>query len=83
MAEEKQAPTQATYSRSIVATGNTVATPIVVAGVIGYLATVIQAIWPAFPMPTDTQDLYIGLAAAGALTWWSSFSIRGTQVTKE
>lgn len=78
--EEKQAPTQATQTRSIVTAGNTVATPIIIAGVLGWAFQVIKSYSPDFPIPSETNLLYLGMAIAAGISYWSSYSIRGTKI---
>jgi len=80
MAEEKQEPTQATTTRSIVMAGNTVATPMVISGILGYVFDIVKSFYPLFPVPSETNLLYLGIAVAGCLSYWGSYSIRGTKV---
>jgi hypothetical protein len=77
----KQEPTGATYARSALTAGNTIATPVIAGGILGYVFRVIDTIWPTFVPPTEVECMYMGLAVAGVLGWWASFSVRGTKVT--
>lgn len=78
--EIKAEPTQATRTRSIVTAGNTVATPIIIAGVLSYVFEIVKSYSPTFPVPSQENLLYLGMAVAAGFSYWSSYSIRGTKV---
>jgi hypothetical protein len=79
-AEIKAEPTQATRTRSIVTAGNTGMTPVVVAGLLGWIFDIVKSYSPAFPAPSEANLLYLGIAVAAGLSYWSSYSIRGSKV---
>ena len=76
----KQTPTPATYTRAAVAGGSTMALPFAFQQVIGLIGGIIHDIWPAIREPSDAQSLAIGILLTGGITFWASFSIRGTKV---
>jgi hypothetical protein len=70
--EVKQSPSVSTAVRTGVVAGISLS-PVAVGPVLGYIFSVINAIWPAIPPPTEVQTLNMAIVimavAAGIVSW--------------
>ena len=76
----KQEATGATYGRSTVVAGGTMALPFAFAEAFDFFGDIWHAIWPQIPDMTDKQCLAMGIIVTGIPVFIASFTIRGTKV---
>lgn len=77
--EIKQSPSVSTAVRTGVVAGISLS-PVAVGPVLGYIFSVINAIWPTIPQPTEVQTLNMAIVVMAVAAAVVSWRVRGTTV---